>query len=147
MVLDFGKESSSVASSSVKVVDPPPANPRANSRKPAAVKEAGATFNPSQHRVTTRVLVSAWCLPSESSVALRQHDAAVLANAADASIFDSPDDELVTGYKRGTFEERSARTESLPRQSRKNSDDDSRANNNIRKTLGILSLAPHHGTE
>jgi hypothetical protein len=49
-------------------------------------------------------------------------------------------DPLVTGYERGTFEERSARTESSPRQSRKNSEDDSRANNNIRETLGILSL-------
>jgi len=49
-------------------------------------------------------------------------------------------DPLVTGYERGTFEERSAQTESLPRQSRKNSEDDSRANNNIRETLGILSL-------
>jgi len=48
-------------------------------------------------------------------------------------------DPLVTGYERGTFEERSARTESSPRQSRKNSEDDSRANNNIRETLGILS--------
>ena len=48
-------------------------------------------------------------------------------------------DPLVTGYERGTFEERSARTESLPRQSGKNSEDDSRANNNIRETLGILS--------
>ena len=47
-------------------------------------------------------------------------------------------DPLVTGYKRGTFEERSAQTESLPRQSRKNSEDDSRANNNIRETLGIF---------
>jgi len=46
----------------------------------------------------------------------------------------------VTGYERGTFEERSARTESSPRQSRKNSENDSRANNNIRETLGILSL-------
>ena len=44
-----------------------------------------------------------------------------------------------TGYERGTFEERSARTESSPRQSGKNSEDDSRANNNIRETLGILS--------
>ena len=50
-------------------------------------------------------------------------------------------DPLVTGYERGTFEERSARTESSPRQSGKNSEDDSRANNNIRETLGILSLA------
>ena len=49
-------------------------------------------------------------------------------------------DPLVTGYERGTFEERSARTESSPRQSGKNSEDDSRANNNIRETLGILSL-------
>jgi len=48
-------------------------------------------------------------------------------------------DPLVTGYERGTFEERSARTESSPRQSGKNSEDDSRANNNIRETLGILS--------
>jgi len=48
-------------------------------------------------------------------------------------------DPLVTGYERGTFEERSARTESSPRQSRKNSEDDSRANNNIRETLGIFS--------
>jgi hypothetical protein len=48
-------------------------------------------------------------------------------------------DPLVTGYERGTFEERSAQTESLPRQSRKNSEDDSCANNNIRETLGILS--------
>ena len=48
-------------------------------------------------------------------------------------------DPLVTGYERGTFEERSARTESSPRQSRKNSEDDSRANNNIGETLGILS--------
>jgi len=48
-------------------------------------------------------------------------------------------DPLVTGYERGTFEERSAPTESSPRQSRKNSEDDSRANNNIRETLGILS--------
>jgi len=49
-------------------------------------------------------------------------------------------DPLVTGYERGTFEERSARTESSPRQSRKNSEDDSRANNNIRNTIGILSV-------
>ena len=49
-------------------------------------------------------------------------------------------DPLVTGYERGTFEERSARTELLPRQSGKNSEDDYRANNNIRETLGILSL-------
>jgi len=49
-------------------------------------------------------------------------------------------DTLVTGYERGTFEEHSARTESLPRQSRKNSEDGSRANNNIRETLGILSV-------
>jgi len=49
-------------------------------------------------------------------------------------------DPLVTGYERGTFEERSARTELSPRQSRKNSEDDSRANNNIRETLGILSV-------
>ena len=48
-------------------------------------------------------------------------------------------DPLVTGYERGTFEERSARTELSPRQSRKNSEDDSRANNNIRETLRILS--------
>jgi len=48
-------------------------------------------------------------------------------------------DPLVTGYERGTLEERSARTESSPRQSGKNSEDDSRANNNIRETLGILS--------
>ena len=48
-------------------------------------------------------------------------------------------DPLVTGYERGTFDERSARTESSPRQSGKNSEDDSRANNNIRETLGILS--------
>jgi len=32
-------------------------------------------------------------------------------------------DPLVTGYERGTFEERSAQTESSPRQSRKNSED------------------------
>ena len=50
-------------------------------------------------------------------------------------------DPLVTGYERGTFEERSAQTESSPRQSGKNSEDDSRANNNIRETLGILSLS------
>ena len=50
----------------------------------------------------------------------------------------------MTGYERGTFEERSARTELLPRQSRKNSEDDSRANNNIRETLGILSLGLHY---
>ena len=50
-------------------------------------------------------------------------------------------DPLVTGYERGTFAECSAQTELLPRQSRKNSpEDDSRANNNIRKTLGILSI-------
>ena len=48
-------------------------------------------------------------------------------------------DPLVTGYERGTLEERSARTESSPRQSRKNAADDSRANTNIRETLGILS--------
>jgi len=54
-------------------------------------------------------------------------------------------DPLVTGYERGTFEERSARTESSPRQSRKNSEDDSRANNNIRETLGVLSYAQHRG--
>jgi hypothetical protein len=48
-------------------------------------------------------------------------------------------DPLVTGYERGTFEERSARTESSPRQSGKKSEDDSRANNNICETLGILS--------
>ena len=46
----------------------------------------------------------------------------------------------MTGYERGTFEERPARTESSPRQSRKNSEDDSRANNNIRNTIGILSV-------
>jgi len=51
-------------------------------------------------------------------------------------------DPLVTGYERGTFEERSARTESSPRQSGKNSEDDSRANNNTRETLGILSHSP-----
>jgi len=94
MVLDFGKEASSVTSSSVKVVNPPPAQTRADSKKPAAVPNATtATFNPSQHRVTTRLLVSAWCLPIESSVALQQHNAAVLLGAADAYIFDSPDDE------------------------------------------------------
>ena len=49
-------------------------------------------------------------------------------------------DPLVTGYERGTLVERSAQTELSPRQSRKNSEDDSRANNNIRETLGILSL-------
>jgi len=43
-------------------------------------------------------------------------------------------DPLVTGYERGTLEERSAQS-----QSGKNSEDDSRANNNIRETLGILS--------
>jgi hypothetical protein len=90
VVLDFGKEASSVTSSSVKVVDPPLAHTRANSKKPAAVPNATtATFNPSQHRVTTRLLVSAWCLPIKSSVALQQHNAAVLLGAADAYIFDS----------------------------------------------------------
>jgi len=55
----------SVTLSSVKVVDPPPAHTRANSKKPAAVPNAiTATFNPSQHRVTTRLLVTAWCLPT-----------------------------------------------------------------------------------
>jgi hypothetical protein len=50
MVLDFGKEAPSVTSSSVKVVDPPPAHTRADSKKPAAVPNAiTATFNPSQH--------------------------------------------------------------------------------------------------
>jgi len=47
---------------------------------------------------------------------------------------------VTTGYERGTLVERSAQTELSPRQSRKNSEDDSRANNNIRETLGILSL-------
>ena len=98
--MNFGNESSSVASSSVKVVDPAFANTRANSRKPATVIDVGATFNPSQHRVTTRVLLSAWCLPIESSVALRQHNAAVLLGAADAYIFDSPDNEETTVSQR-----------------------------------------------
>jgi len=49
-------------------------------------------------------------------------------------------DPLVTGYERGTFEDRSAQTESLPRQNGKNSEDDSCANNNICETLGILSV-------
>jgi len=53
-------------------------------------------------------------------------------------------DPFVTGYERGMFEERSARTESSPRQSIKNSEDDSRANNNIRETLGILSVTEWH---
>jgi hypothetical protein len=92
MVLDFGNESSSVASSSMKVIDPPPANMRADSRKSAAVKEAGANFNPSQHRVTTRVLVvSAWCLPITQRARLSG-----ASGAADAYIFDSPDDEETT---------------------------------------------------
>ena len=49
-------------------------------------------------------------------------------------------DPLMTEYESRTFEERSARTESSPRQSTKNSEDDSRANNNTRETLGILSV-------
>jgi len=101
MVLDFGKEASSVTSSSVKVVDPPPAHTRADSKKPAAVPNATtATFNPSQHRVATRLLVSTWCLPIELSVALQQHDTAVLSGAANAYIFDSPDDEETTVSQR-----------------------------------------------
>ena len=46
------------------------------------------------------MLVSAWCLPIESLAALRQHNAAVLSVAADAYIFDSPDDEETTVLQR-----------------------------------------------
>jgi len=51
-------------------------------------------------------------------------------------------DPLVPRYERGTFEERSAWTELLPRQSRKNSEDDSRAKQD---TWNLVT--PHHGTE
>ena len=50
-------------------------------------------------------------------------------------------DPIVTGYERGTLEERSAWTESSPRQSRKNSEDDSRAKQDT------WNLVTHHGTE
>ena len=50
--------------------------------------------------MATRLLVSVWCLPIESSGALRQHDAALLLGAADAYIFDSPDDEVTTVSQR-----------------------------------------------
>jgi hypothetical protein len=47
----------------------------------------------------------------------------------------------VKGYERGTFRANGVIATSEPSDKRRNSKDDSRVNNHIRETLGILSAA------